>query len=197
LARDIFMHLSPYVYNTILRPKFTIKKYTKKVIEEVFKLEGRKVLDFGSGTGSNAFLFGPKEYLGVDIVKDRIKFAKKRNPNHSFKLIKNNKILVKDKSIDFICIFATIHHIPNNDFKKYLKEFKRILKNDGQIIVIEPVISEHKFSNFFMNFFDEGKYIRPEEEYLKLFKKDFITQVHKRYRKGYFYTELFFSAKKK
>ena len=181
------MYLNPTLYQKIVRPKFSIEKYIKNIIQKEFILDTSKVLDFGCGTGSNSFIFNPQYYLGVDTDKKRIDFANKTFPEYRFEVIKNNTLPAQDNFFDYICIFATIHHIPNNVFREYLKEFERVIKPNGKIIVIEPVLSkEHKFNNWFMKTFDDGKYIRHEEEYKKLFEEKFIITIHKRFRKFFF-----------
>ena len=77
-----------------------------------------------------------------------------------------------------------------------MKEFKRILKPDGTIIVMEPCICKNKpVSNWFMNLYDNGNYIRNEVGYLQLFRDNgYHTQVIDRFRKCFLYLELFFSA---
>jgi ubiquinone/menaquinone biosynthesis C-methylase UbiE len=190
------MHLNPSIYQAIIRPKFAIKKYIKNVIQKEFDFNDKKVLDFGCGTGSNSFIFESKDYLGVDVDESRINFANKAFPQYTFKVIKDNTLPTEDNSLDYICIFAVIHHIPDNIFQEYIKEFKRVLKTDGKIVIIEPVLSDsHKFSNWFMKTFDAGEYIRYEEEYKKLLEKDFVITVHKRFNKFFLYNELFFSAR--
>ncbi|MCK5283610.1 MAG: class I SAM-dependent methyltransferase [Nanoarchaeota archaeon] len=192
------MHLNPYLYQKIVRPKFAIERYIKKIIRKEFNFNDSKVLDFGCGTGSNSFIFKAENYLGVDIDKKRIDFASKLSPEYKFKVIENNILPANNNYFDYICVFAAIHHIPDYIFQGYIKEFKRVLKAHGKIIMIEPVFSEnHRFNNWLMKTFDDGKFIRYEKEYKKLFSKDFSITFYKRFKKFFFYNELFFSATKK
>lgn len=192
------MYLSPIIYNKLVRPKFAVEKYIKRVIFGKFMFNESRVLDFGCGTGSSCSMFSPHNYLGVDIDKKRIDFAKKLHHDYEFKVFDGNIIPAEDGEFDFICIFATIHHMQDEVFKSYIKELKRVLSPLGRIVVIEPVLSnKNKFNNWFMKSFDEGKYIRNESEYLSLFENNFLVAVEMRFRKFIFYNELFFSAKKK
>lgn len=192
------MYLNPYLYQNIIRPKFLIEKHIKRVIQKEFNFDNSKVLDFGCGTGSNSFIFNSENYIGVDVDEKRVNFASKSFPEYKFKVIENNILPANSNFFDYICIFATIHHISDNIFQEYIKEFKRVLKTHGKIIIIEPVLSEnHKFNNWFMKTFDDGNFIRYEEEYKKLFGEEFSVTVYKRFRKYFFYNKLFFSAAKK
>lgn len=192
------MYLNPIIYDKLVRPKFAIEKYIKKVVFSKFRFNGARVLDFGCGTGASCFMFPPQNYLGIDIDKKRTDFAKKLHPGYEFKVFDGNIIPAENGEFDFICIFATIHHIQDEVFKNHIKEFKRILSPLGRIVVIEPVLSnKNKFNNWFMRNFDEGRYIRNESKYLSFFENDFLVTVEMRFRKFIFYNELFFSAKKK
>ncbi len=148
--------------------------------------------------GQYPIIFEAKNYLGVDVDKRRIESAKKNYKDYNFKVIKDSIIPSKTNSFDYICIFATLHHIPDNIIIKSVKEFKRVLKPTGKIVVIEPVLSEkYKFNNWFMNTFDDGGHIRSEIDYKKFFSKEFNIKVHKKFRKFLLYNEIFFSAKRK
>jgi ubiquinone/menaquinone biosynthesis C-methylase UbiE len=188
------MHLSPILYQKIVRPKFSTDKYIKNIIKLDFDFDNAKVLDFGCGTGSSSYIFKDANYLGVDVDKERINFATKALPQYKFKVIEENILPVESESIDYICIFATLHHIDNKKISEYIKEFKRVLKAGGKIIGIEPVFSNnHKFNNWFMRIFDDGKYIRREEEYASLFGKYFAFSSRNKFKKFFFYNELYFS----
>lgn len=192
------MYFNPTLYQKVVRPKFAIEKYIKKILFEKFNFDGAAVLDFGCGTGSNAFMFQPERYIGVDVDERRVAFANASFPEYAFRVIENGTLSVHDACIDCICIVATLHHIPDAAVREYVKEFKRVLKPGGKIVAIEPVLSErHRFRNWFMKTFDDGKFIRHEEQYRELFGEGFQFTVHKRFRKFFFYSELFFSASPK
>jgi len=192
------MYLNPPLYQKLIRPRFAIDKYIKRPVKKKFNLDNSRVLDFGCGTGSNSFIFNSKDYLGVDVDEKKVDFAIKSYPKYSFKVITDNLLPANNNSFDYICIFATIHHIPDSIFQGCIEEFKRVLDHNGKIVMIEPVFSEdHKFKNWFMRTLDHGRHIRSEKGYMGLFEKDFTVTVHKRFRKFFFYNELFFSASKR
>jgi ubiquinone/menaquinone biosynthesis C-methylase UbiE len=69
-----------------------------------------------------------------------------------------------------------------------MHEFRRILKPDGKIIVIEPYLFENTpLSNRFMQWYDDGNYIRTEREYIDLFGDHFQCNVVKRFKKCFLY----------
>ncbi|RQW13877.1 class I SAM-dependent methyltransferase [Paenibacillus rhizophilus] len=161
-----------------------------------FAFNDKIVLDFGSGTGANCSMFQPIHYLGIDPDAKRIHYARRSYPNYKFHVLENGKLPVDNESVDYILIIAVLHHISSAEIADYMKEFKRILKPDGNIIVMEPCIcKKNPLCNWFMNFYDDGEYIRREEEYIQLFREnEFTSQVINRFRKGFLYHELFFTA---
>lgn len=102
---------------------------------------GKKVLDMACGTGYGAKLLklsGSSYVLGIDISSETIKFAKSRCKTHGlgFIISSADNVSVKDKSFDLIISFETIEHL--NKYLDYLKEIKRLLKDDGLFIISTP-----------------------------------------------------------
>lgn len=191
------MELSPIFYHSIIRPKWFTQFYIHNKIEKHFKLHDKKVLDFGTGTGANCTLCQPEQYLGIDPDEKRITFAKKLYPDYSFDVFKNDELSAENDSFDVILLIAVLHHIPAEQIRKYLKEFRRILKKTtGKIVAIEPCFFEKRYiSNWFMKTNDNGKYILNEEGYHDLFKAEgFECKTIQKYKKCFLYNEVFFTA---
>lgn len=189
------MELSPTIYNSIIRPKWFSKFFIEDVITPHFDFMGKSVLDFGSGTGANSIMFAPQSYIGVDIDNNRVAYAQKRYPAYRFSVLDGPALPVPMHSVDYIVIIAVIHHISTSDILPYFKEFRRILKPNGSILILEPCLCNNKiFNNRFMQVFDNGKFIRHEDEYLEIFQElSYITEVKRRFTK-LFYNEIFFTA---
>ncbi|MFC7060306.1 class I SAM-dependent methyltransferase [Halobacillus seohaensis] len=191
------MELSPSLYHWLIRPKWITQKHIHQNVKEHFDFENKKILDFGAGTGANCPLCLPSNYYGIDPDVSRINYAKRIYPDYTFDVFKNSKIPLKDSSVDVILIVAVLHHIHPKEIKTYIKEFQRILKpNGGKIIVMEPCFTNEKsISNWFMDKNDNGDYIKNEKAYLNYFQQHgFRAKVLKKYRKCFFYHELFFCA---
>nr|WP_263326392.1 class I SAM-dependent methyltransferase [Neobacillus sp. Marseille-Q6967] len=190
------MQLSPTLYHSLVRPKWLTKMYIQNNIQQHFNLADKKVLDFGAGTGANCRICSPEHYIGIDIDSGRIKYAKRLYKQYRFESFNGKELPVDNASIDFILIIAVLHHIPPELIEQYVKEFKRILKPGGRIVIIEPCLFEKSpICNWFMKTNDKGDYILKEEEYLNFFQKEkFQCKVLKRFKKCFFYNELYFSA---
>ncbi len=150
----------------------------------------RKVLDIGCGTGNSSRLikkhFKTKKIYAVDIDKRMISIAKKKNedPSISFEVENATHLKFKNDSFEAIFDLGVIHHIPQ--WKKCLRELKRVLKPGGQLIIED--LSLETFST------PIGKIMRKildhpyhamykESEFVEYLKKiDFKILINKRYR---------------
>ncbi|MFJ5760333.1 class I SAM-dependent methyltransferase [Neobacillus sp. NPDC093182] len=190
------MQLSPRIYHSLIRPKWLTKIYIQNNIEQHFNFTDKKVLDFGAGTGANCTLCSPDYYFGIDPDSYRIEYAKRLYTQYRFEAFKGNELPAENNSFDYILIIAVLHHIPPEMITGYVKEFKRVLKPNGKIVVLEPCFFEKSpVSNWFMKSNDKGEYIQCEKEYLTYFtKENFRCQILKRFKKCFFYNELYFTA---
>ena len=90
-----------------------------------------KALDIGSGKGRNAIYLAKNGYevVGIEIVEEAIKFAKKeakkKKVEGKVKFIKQNvgkKLVLKDKSFDLILDIWTMHLLNSKEREIYIKE---------------------------------------------------------------------------
>lgn len=141
-------------------------------------------------------MFDPKHYFGIEPDGDRVSFSRKRYPEHTFFVLDSTELPFEEETMDYILIVAVLHHIPTEQISNYMKEFKRVLKKTGTIVVIEPYLAPHKpISNYLMKMIDNGLYIRSENEYLNLFQEhDLDCRVVRRFKKCFLYNELFFTV---
>lgn len=102
--------------------------------------KGKYVLDYGCGSG-----YGPEilsrhanQVKGVDINEKVIDYCKKtyQIPNLSFQIIDSSRLPFEDRLFDVIVSFQVIEHVTN--VKQYLHELKRVLRDDGILIISTP-----------------------------------------------------------
>ncbi len=141
-------------------------------------------------------MFHPHYYIGIDPDAERIGYAKRLYSQHNFHVFDGKEMPVGNDTVDCILIIAVLHHIPSDEIARYMKEFSRILKPNGKIIVMEPCLCKKKpVCSWFMKRYDKGEYLRNEEEYIRLFQDhNYDCNIIKQFRKCFLYNELFFSA---
>ena len=82
----------------------------------------------------------------MDLDKKMIEIAKKSNNDNSidFMLMNATQLEFPDNSFDVVFDFGIIHHIPN--WRDYIRELKRIIKDNGELLLEE--LSIESFSGF-------------------------------------------------
>ena len=115
-------------------------KYLKKV--EKYKIEGRNVLDLGSGTGRNSNYLAEmgNSVIGIEISSTALKTAKDRAQMDNIEVDYRLGDIgapydVTDDSIDIILDITSSNSLDEKGRAIYLKEMHRVLKNGGYIFV--------------------------------------------------------------
>lgn len=93
---------------------------------------------FGSGYGSK-LLNNYKTYYGVDVSEDAVKYANRKYGNENVKYLKINTDSIlpfSDNTFDFVISLQVIEHV--KDPLAYLKEIKRVLKENSKAIIATP-----------------------------------------------------------
>jgi SAM-dependent methyltransferase len=102
--------------------------------------EGKEVLDAGCGVGyGTAFLaMRARRVLGVDVDPEAIAYASGRYaaPNVEFRVGDVAALELEDASVDVVCSFETIEHLPDRD--AFLAEVTRVLRPGGTFVVSTP-----------------------------------------------------------
>lgn len=109
------------------------------------KKENLKILNIGCGTGANFKIlkkFG--KVTGIDSSEEALKFCHKQEFNN-VRLGKAERLDFKNESFDLITVLDVLEHL--NDDQKALREFYRVLKKGGQVLITVPAYrflwSEH------------------------------------------------------
>ena len=117
----------------------------RKVVFESIDNE-EKVLDLCTGTATNALKIAKSkplsEVIGIDLSKDMLKIAQgkvKKSKVRNIKLyhMDATNMRFQDKFFDKILLSLVLHEVEENLAEKILTEAKRVLKDDGEIIVTE------------------------------------------------------------
>lgn len=98
------------------------------------------VLDIASGEGYGSSLLSKyaKNVIGVDIDIETINLAKEKykSENIEFKIGSANSIPLDNDSVDVVVSFETLEH--HDKHRQMMIEIKRVLKNNGVLIISTP-----------------------------------------------------------
>jgi len=149
------------------------------------KLKNQRVLEYGCGTGSMAFLLAEQgaTVTGVDISDAAVIAATKMiTPKHvglNFRVMNAEQLDFPDNSFDVVCGSGILHHL---DLKIAYPELARVLTSSGSAIFFEP-LGHNPFINLYRRLTPA---LRTEDEHPLLMKdlnmaNSFFDQVEIRF----------------
>jgi ubiquinone/menaquinone biosynthesis C-methylase UbiE len=143
----------------------------RALIRRELKVDGaQRTLDLACGPGAFADVFGPGDYVGVDLNVRYIDHAR-RTRKGTFVAGDARKVDLPDARFDQILIFGLLHHLPDADVRAVLAECRRLLVAGGRVLVIEdiPALSKLNLIGHLIHQVENGAHIRPPEQYRRLY----------------------------
>jgi len=105
-------------------------------------LSEKKVLDCGCGTGYSlpivAANFPTGHYVGIDMEKGAIDYARQRYKNLHFAVMNGRCLAFSPSCFDVVLSFEVLEHLSKKQQEEYVREMHRVLKPDGMIILSTP-----------------------------------------------------------
>jgi 2-polyprenyl-3-methyl-5-hydroxy-6-metoxy-1,4-benzoquinol methylase len=111
-----------------------------------------KVLDAGSGVGKPTSEFLAKQgltVLGVDISSKMVELARQNVPDAEFHKKNILTLDFPDESFDGIICVYTLWHIPRSNHPAIIKNFHRMLREDGILVLNTGTYESEGMSDFF------------------------------------------------
>lgn len=115
--------------------------YSQEAIDKFIGLlpKGAKVLDAGCASGRDSALLTDKRcrVTGIDLSRGLIEIAKREYPNINFIHGSFLELPFDDEDYDGVWANASLLHLEtDNDVRKALKEFSRVLKKNGILHIL-------------------------------------------------------------
>ena len=147
-------------------------------ISEFINLHGKKVIDFGFGSGAGTVAFSLKgvDIIGIennqaggeDCVVQGDRYATMKGRKVTFLLMDGEKMDFGDNSFDVVLAIDVLEHLTNP--VKVLQEIKRVLKPGGMLVIVwQPYYAPYgghlKFASKIpwrqlMPFFNKEKFLK-------------------------------------
>ena len=107
------------------------------IIEDCIQLEGKTLLEVGCGDGRLTALLTAKaqEITAIDPDESRIEVARTNIPGVNFLVGSGENLDFADNGFDIVLFSYSLHH---QDCVNALAEAQRVVRQDGQILIIEP-----------------------------------------------------------
>lgn len=135
------------------------------ILESIDFKRGCKVLDIGCGTGDLLIELRNRigddyELCGIDTSDKKIIKAKKSQEKFNIKFEKGSieNIQYQDNYFDVILSTFAFHHMTMDVMENGVKEIKRVLKEGGQLLIIDigkPANLYSKFISLFLRWYEE------------------------------------------
>ncbi|HUT22276.1 MAG TPA: class I SAM-dependent methyltransferase [Candidatus Bipolaricaulota bacterium] len=147
-------------------------EYEKKIMEKISCHAGSILLDFGAGYGRYLDVFSKyfekKNLYGMEIDKDALKELERKGYNCYEADPNRPEIPFENDFFDYIFTSNVIEHIPKAQYHGYLREFHRVLKGGGTLIIGTPnypakrfydIAKAFKTGQFKYYFFDDPTHV--------------------------------------
>ena len=112
-------------------------------LRSICDLPGKNILDIGAGNGATAVELGKEGALvtGIEIDEAKVLAVQKNLPfNVNLILGKAENLPIGDGTQDVVCFFFSFHHVPIDLHDLAIGEASRVLKPDGRLHVVDPLI---------------------------------------------------------
>ncbi|MCP4614463.1 MAG: class I SAM-dependent methyltransferase [Planctomycetes bacterium] len=111
---------------------------TLRKILKFAELDHKHILEIGCGDGriTSMIVGKPKTITAIDPDADSIRQAQETVSGVDFKIGSGECLEFSDKCFDLVMFTLSLHH---QDCQAALKEATRVLKDEGQILVLEPI----------------------------------------------------------
>ncbi|MBP6231335.1 MAG: bifunctional demethylmenaquinone methyltransferase/2-methoxy-6-polyprenyl-1,4-benzoquinol methylase UbiE [Paludibacteraceae bacterium] len=142
------------------------KRWRKIAVKEIVKHTQKTVLDVACGTADLSIALakaGVNKVVGIDIAEGMIAIGKKKitkqNLSEKIELQYGDceRMDFDDNSFDAVTVAFGVRNLEN--LQNGLKEMRRVVKENGIIIILELSVPENKLLFFFYNLY--FKYIVP------------------------------------
>lgn len=127
-------------YNLIAEHFSRTRSFLPEDIKKLgeYPFPGEKVLDLGCGNGRfiDALKNKDVDYFGIDISEKLIELAKTKHPKAKFLVGDSLNLPFPANFFGAIFSISVLHHIPSNNFRfEFLKEAKRVLRPEGNLVL--------------------------------------------------------------
>lgn len=112
--------------------------------------ENLTVIDIAAGTGAQSFPIAQQGHsvIGIDLDPQMIAKAKDKNKNGldlEFKVGDGTDLKFADQSFDLAVISFAMHDVPIKVGVKLLQEAKRVIKEKGEVLIIDYMEPKNSF----------------------------------------------------
>jgi len=156
-------HIHSHYYNLLVKwcflPFGGEEKFRKGLIAPIDFSPRDKILDMCCGIGGVTFIIAKKagedsEDIGMDLSSGQIEIARKRNRMRNVRFVEGDVTSTgfEDGYFDKVFITHALHEMPREIRLKVLTEARRVLRENGKVIILDLDNPESVFVRLFIGF---------------------------------------------
>lgn len=141
------------------------KKNLKRISQQTAGMRAETVVDVGGGTGASRKLW-PAEcrYVCLDIEMPKLKGFRSKVPDGFAVLSDAARMPIATESADVVICMALVHHLPDVVLDQVFAEVERVLKSDGKLILLDPILNRKRWIGRLLWRLDRGSFPRSAKE---------------------------------
>ena len=154
----------PAVYDTVQIMVGARRNQRKLALQLKSVAQDAAVLDLGGGTGIHRHLLPEScRYICLDNDIEKLEGFLSKYPRETALLASGEGLPIKDRSLDAILFVYVSHHLSDSVFERLLDESQRVLKPQGQFIMLDAVWDPLRLSGQLLWKYDRGEFPRRPE----------------------------------
>lgn len=139
-----FDFLTPF-YDTLMKIAMPEEVLKNALLEEADILPGHRILDFGCGTATLAIM-GKQKYpeaafVGLDVDEKILRIARNKIARHrldiGIDIYDGFNLPYEDNYFDRVISSFVFHHLSTQQKKDILKQCHRILRRNGEMLILD------------------------------------------------------------
>jgi SAM-dependent methyltransferase len=140
-----------------------------------------RVLELGCGPGTNARLFDPEGYVGIDLSPSYVEAARRRHRGRFMCGDAAAFDLPGEPPFDRVFINSLLHHLRDEQVESLLARAAGALAADGEIHVLDLTLPARPSVARFLARADRGGFTRPLETWAAMLGRHFDTVAFEPY----------------
>lgn len=149
-----------------------------------------RVIDVGCGPGTNAGVFEPNGYVGVDLSSRYVDSARARYPEHQFEVWDITKSGPDLGSFDLAFINSVFHHLSDAETGTVLTSLPRFLRTGASVHIVDLVLPPDRSVARTLARMDRGEFPRSLDHWRSLMSDLIDVNVFEPFRVGLFGTRM-------
>ena len=140
------------------------KQNLRRIARHVSAMRAKTVIDLGGGTGASRGLWAEDcRYVCLDVEMPKLRGFRSKHPGGLALLSDATRMAIASGSVDVVLCMAVVHHLTETMLDQVLDEVLRVLKRDGQIVLLDPVMNRERWAGRVLWRLDRGSHPRTAE----------------------------------